>query len=228
VTQRRALIVGTGGALGPALVSQFAKAGYVVDAIVRRSQSITSTEAAFTQACDLTATDSARRILDRWAAQRGGVDVVVFNVAALVAGTFQSLALEDFERSFHASVGAAVICVQAVLPGMLERGAGTLLFTGATASVRGSSGFSAFAAAKFALRGLAQSLAREYQPRGIHVAHIVLDGLLRGSPSVSRFAGKPSLALDPDDVAKAYVWLAAQAPSSWTHELDLRHHEERF
>jgi NAD(P)-dependent dehydrogenase (short-subunit alcohol dehydrogenase family) len=103
-----------------------------------------------------------------------------------------------------------------------------LLFSGATASVRGSSGFSAFAASKFALRGLVQSLAREHQPRGIHVAHVLLDGLLLGSPSVERFGGQASKALVPDDIAKAYVWLAEQPPTAWTHELDMRHHEERF
>jgi len=228
MTPRRALVCGAGGALGPALVRQFAMAGYLVDAIVRRPESIGSIEAASIEACDLTATDLARPVLERLVHHRGGVDVMVFNVAALVTGEFQSLTRDDFERAFQASVGAAVTCVQAVLPGMLERGVGTLLFTGATASIRGSSGFSAFAAAKFALRGLVQALAREHQPHGIHVAHIVLDGLLQGSPSVARFAGKASVALDPDEVARTYVGLAAQAPSAWTHELDLRHHEERF
>ena len=226
--RKRALIAGAGGSLGHALVRQFTAAGYVVDAIVRRPESIPAVGAASTIACDLTVEDTARPALARLVEHGDGVDVLVCNVAALVTGEFASLERRDFDRSFQASVGTAVTCVQAVLPGMLRQGSGAVLFSGATASIRGSSGFSAFASAKFALRGLAQSLAREHQSHGIHVAHVLLDGLLSGSASVARFGGKATKTLDVEDVAKAYVWLAEQPSSAWTHELDLRHHEERF
>ncbi|HKE48153.1 MAG TPA: SDR family NAD(P)-dependent oxidoreductase [Rhodanobacteraceae bacterium] len=226
--QRRALIAGAGGSFGTALVRRFTQAGYAVDAIVRRPESIPAVGTASTIACDLTVEATARPALERLVAQADGIDVLVFNVATLVTGSFEKLARDDFDRCFQASVGAAVTTVQAVLPCMLRRGAGAILFSGATASIRGSSGFAAFAAAKFALRGLAQSLAREHQPHGIHVAHVLLDGLLRGSASVTRFGANAAKTLDVDEVAKTYVWLAEQPRSAWTHELDLRHHEERF
>ena len=92
----------------------------------------------------------------------------------------------------------------------------------------GRSVFAAFAAAKFGLRGLAQSLARELQPQGIHVAHVVLDGFLLGSPSVQRFGGPAPRTIDPAEVARAYRWLAEQNRSAWTHELVLRPNSERF
>jgi len=156
------------------------------------------------------------------------VDVLICNAAHLVVAPVMELGAADFEESLRIGVGTAFHCIQAVLPAMLERGRGTLLLSGATASLRGSARFAALAAAKFALRGFAQSLARELQPQGIHVAHVVLDSLLRGSPSVQRFGGNDSRGLDPAEVARAYRWLAEQNDSAWTHELDLRPHGERF
>jgi len=103
-----------------------------------------------------------------------------------------------------------------------------VIFIGATASVRGSAKFAALAAAKFALRGFAQALARECQPQGVHVVHLVIDGLLRGSPSIARFGGSEARAIPPAEVARACRWLAAQPPSAWTHELDMRSSAERF
>jgi len=121
-----------------------------------------------------------------------------------------------------------VHCARLVLPGMLQRGSGTVLFSGATASLRGGAGFAAFASAKFALRGLAQSLAREFQPAGIHVAHVVLDGIIGGTPSVARTGIDPAKTLDPAGIARAYAALLAQDKAALTHELDLRPNAERF
>ena len=134
----------------------------------------------------------------------------------------------DFEATWRTSVLGAVACAQAVLPGMVQCGRGALIFSGATASIRGAARFAAFAVAKFALRGLAQSLAREYHAQGVHVTHVVLDGLLRGSKSVARFGGRDKAAIDPTEVAKTYRWLAEQEQSAWTHELDLRPASEKF
>jgi NAD(P)-dependent dehydrogenase (short-subunit alcohol dehydrogenase family) len=111
---------------------------------------------------------------------------------------------------------------------MSARGRGTVIISGATASTRGTARFSAFAAAKFALRGLAQSLAREYQPAGVHVAHVILDGLLRGSKSVRRFGARDEDAMDPHAVALAFRQLAEQGSTAFTHEIDLRPHAGRF
>ena len=117
---------------------------------------------------------------------------------------------------------------RAVLPHMASRGAGTILLTGATAGLRGGAKFAAFASAKFALRGLAQSLSREFGPQGIHVAHVVLDGLIDEAQTERRFGPSNATRMDPDAVARAYLDLARQHPSAWTHELDMRPYSERF
>ena len=156
------------------------------------------------------------------------MDVAVCNAAHLVVAPFADLALEDFDESWRVSLGSAFACARAVLPAMAARGRGALLMTGATGSIRGTARFAAFAAAKFALRGLAQSLAREYQPAGVHVAHVVLDGVLRGSASERRFAKDEGQCIEPQAVESIYRQLAEQPASAWTHELDLRPHRERF
>ena len=141
---------------------------------------------------------------------------------------FLELAAADFESSWRAGVVSAAAAARAVLPGMLRERSGTILLTGATASLRGSANFAAFAVAKFGLRALAQSLAREYQPQGIHVAHVVLDGVLRGSGSAARFQLGDDRTLDPAAVARTYRQLAEQPRSAWTHELELRPASEKF
>jgi NAD(P)-dependent dehydrogenase (short-subunit alcohol dehydrogenase family) len=117
---------------------------------------------------------------------------------------------------------------QIVLPHMIARGGGVIVLTGATAGIRGAAQFSAFASAKFALRGLAQSLAREFGPKGVHVAHVILDGLIDERQTDQRFGPTPSTRMNPDTVADAYLHLAWQHPSAWTQEMDLRPSSERF
>jgi NAD(P)-dependent dehydrogenase (short-subunit alcohol dehydrogenase family) len=122
----------------------------------------------------------------------------------------------------------AMISAQSILPHMIARGKGAIILTGATAGIRGAAQFSAFASAKFALRGLAQSLARECGPKGVHVAHVVLDGLIDEAQTDQRFGPPQSARMDPDAVASIYLELASQHPSAWTHEMDLRPFSERF
>jgi NADP-dependent 3-hydroxy acid dehydrogenase YdfG len=210
MSPRLAVIAGAGGVLGAALVGEFEAAGYDV-ATLRRD-----------------AIAQGASAVGEIVATHGAVDVLVYNAAHLVVAPFAELTGADFEAAWRASVLGAVACSQAVLPGMLRRRRGALLFSGATASVRGAARFAAFASAKFALRGLAQSLAREHHAQGVHVAHVVLDGLLRGSPSVGRSGGRADQALDPGEVARAYRWLAEQPASAWAHEIDLRPHSEKF
>ena len=226
---RHVVIAGGGGVLGHALGQEFAAAGYVVTSLRRlRKVAAGERDAVHTVACDLRDRAATRDALARAAAARGPVDVLVCNAAHLVVAPVAELTAGDFDESLRVGVGAAFHCVQAVLPSMLARGSGTILCSGATASMRGSARFAALAAAKFALRGFAQALARELQPQGIHVAHVVLDGLLLGSPSVQRFGGDDSRSIDPAEAARAHRWLAEQNRSAWTHELDLRPHSERF
>ena len=117
---------------------------------------------------------------------------------------------------------------QAVLPHMAARKQGTVIFSGATAGLRGGANFSAFASAKFALRGLAQALAREFGPKGVHVAHVVIDGLIEAPQTDLRFGPAPTGRMDSKSVAQAYLGLAAQNPSAWTQEMDLRPFAEKF
>jgi NAD(P)-dependent dehydrogenase (short-subunit alcohol dehydrogenase family) len=128
---------------------------------------------------------------------------------------------------------AGFLLAQAVLPDMLARRAGTIIFTGASGSLRGSANFSPFAAAKAALRMTAQSVAREFGPQGIHVAHVIVDGIIDGDrarsamPGVEARFGEDGL-LHPDEIAKMYLMLHRQHRSAWTHELDLRPWSEKF
>lgn len=210
-----ALVAGSGGPLGQALLAEFSDAGYVV-AGLRKAD------------CDLADAAAAEQHITRLAAIHGPVDVLIFNAGHLLIAPFLQLDAANFDICWRAGPAAAANCARTVLPQMLVRGHGSMVFTGATMSLRGSSGFSAMASGKFGLRGLAQSLAREFQPQGIHVAHVLLDGLLEGSPSTQRFGERQTAPLDPRAVAASYRWLVEQTPTAWTHELDLRTASEKF
>lgn len=222
-----ALIVGAGGVLGAALCDEFAGQGYDVVGL-RRARETSVRRGVEILACDLWNPVGVARVAQDAVGRRGRVDVLICNAARFVSGAFAELAYQDFEAAWCVSVGSAIGAAHAVLPSMLARGRGALIFTGATASLRGSARFSAFAASKFALRGLAQALAREYQPQGVHVAHVVVDGLLRGSPAVVRFGGHEQRTIDPRALAVLYRELARQPADAWTHEIDVRPRGERF
>lgn len=212
---RIVVIAGAGGVLGEALRREFGEAGDTVVGLRRAD-------------VDLADGEAVRQRIAAVEAEHGRIDVLVCNAARLLIAPFTETSLAEAETVWRACVTSAFGAAQGALPGMRQRGRGTIVFSGATASLRGSAKFAAFAAAKFALRGLAQSLAREVQPEGVHVAHVVIDGLLRGSPSSQRFAKPEAPMLDPADVARSYRWLADQPPSAWTHELDLRPPGEKF
>jgi NAD(P)-dependent dehydrogenase (short-subunit alcohol dehydrogenase family) len=225
VTAKVALVVGAGGVLGGALCEEFRDAGYQVLGLRRAAAE--GAGGVRLAACDLSDPAATWRAANAIVAEFGHVDVAICNAAHLAVATFAELALDDFNQAWRVCVGSAVACARAVLPAMTARSGGALIVSGATASLRGSARFSAFASAKFALRGLAQSLAREYQPAGVHVAHVVLDGLLRGSASAARFATRDAY-FEPREVAKVYRSLTEQHPSAWTHELDQRPHAGSF
>lgn len=158
----------------------------------------------------------------------GPIEVYVHNTAAIVRGPFLECSSADFETAWRASVLSALNMTRNILPKMLEHQKGTIIFTGATASVRGSAHFSPFAAAKFALRGLAQSLAREMGPKGVHVAHVIVDGLIWGDRVERIFHAKREACIEGEAMADVYLDLIRQHPSCWTHELDLRPSMENF
>jgi NADP-dependent 3-hydroxy acid dehydrogenase YdfG len=215
VSKPFALIAGSGGVLGDALVREFVGAGYTV-AGLRRAD------------CNLADAASTAQVIAALQEHHGPVDVLLYNAGHLAVAPFLEADPASFDACWQAGPAGAANCARTVLPGMLARGRGCMVFTGATASLRGSAGFAAMSVGKFGLRGLAQALAREFQPQGIHVAHVVLDGLLGGSASVLRFGAPGAHAMDPRDVAANYRWLVEQPRSAWTQEIDLRTTSGKF
>jgi NAD(P)-dependent dehydrogenase (short-subunit alcohol dehydrogenase family) len=161
------------------------------------------------------------------------LEVVVFNIGANVRHEIRDTTARVFTKVWEMACFAGFLAGREAAKVMVPRGTGTILFTGATASIRGAAGFAAFAAAKSGLRALAQSMARELGPLGIHVAHIVIDGAIDGAFIRSIYADvaerlERDEILKPEQIAQNFVWLHKQARSAWTHELDLRPWAERF
>jgi len=220
------LIVGGGGVLGGALAQVFSSAGYTVVGLRRGEAAMGGSMRSLT--CDLQDATQTRAAVSAAIEEYSGIEVLICNAASFHCAPFMTLSDADFAETWRASVASSVGAAQAALPSMLGQGRGVILFSGATASLRGAANFAAFASAKFAVRGLAQSLAREYQARGVHVAHIILDGILGGSGSAQRLGVAPDHAIDPHGAAVEYLRLAEQPASAWTHELDLRPSTEKF
>ena len=177
---------------------------------------------------DLSDPDLTAPIIADLIAEHGPPKIVVHNTAELVVAPFAETTLDDFQRTWTSMVQTLVVLAQSVMQPMVRGGGGALIVSGATASRRGGARFSAFASAKFALRGLTQSLAREYQPAGVHVAHVLLDGIIDTARSRDRHSLDPTKMMKPEDIAQAYWQLAQQPRSTWTHELDLRPLSEAF
>jgi NAD(P)-dependent dehydrogenase (short-subunit alcohol dehydrogenase family) len=175
--------------------------------------------------CDITQPDQVAAALGP---DTDRVRVFIHNAHSLTIGASADTTLGEFERAWRVACFGAMTVAKLVLPAMAARGDGAIIFSGATASLRGGANFSAFASAKFALRGLAQSLARECGPRGIHVAHVVIDGLIEEAQTQERFGRSQAMRIDPDRIAQIYLEIVRQHPSAWTHELDLRPHGEGF
>jgi NAD(P)-dependent dehydrogenase (short-subunit alcohol dehydrogenase family) len=158
----------------------------------------------------------------------GPLECVVFNAGAFLPGSILDIAPSDFERCWRVGAFAGFLTGQAAALRMVARESGTILFTGATASLRGGANFANLASPKFALRALAQSMARELGPRGIHVAHVIIDGHI-GGPAGSDDGGRlPDSRLAPDAIAAVYLDLHRQHRSAWSQEIDLRPWAERF
>ena len=220
-----ALIAGAGAGLGQSLCRRFESGGYHVVGLGRTEPEATS--GAF-HALDLADEAKSGAVIRDLIGEHGAPKVVIHNTAELVISPLVETALDDYRRCWSSMVQSAIVLAQGVMPAMKEAGGGSFLVSGATASLRGGARFSAFASAKFALRGLTQSLAREYQAEGIHVAHVILDGIIDTARSRDLHDLDPAKMLDPADIAEAYWQLAHQPKSTWTHELDLRPASERF
>lgn len=222
-----AMIVGSGTGLGATLAENFVDAGYQVVGL-NRSPNIRGIDGIDNRQLDASDTKQVTQLLNELIQQYGEPDVVIHNAAQLYIKPFMDTTTEDFETAWQSMVLSAVNILQTVLPGMAQRGAGTVIVSGATASIRGGAKFSAFASAKFALRGLTQSLAREYQSQGVHIAHVILDGILDTPRSRQLHSLDPARMMNTEDVAGVYLQLVQQGASTWTHELDLRPSTETF
>ncbi len=180
---------------------------------------------------DATDEIAVRRMVEQ-AEALGMVELAVFNVGNNVPADFLEMDADLFRGCWQTACFAGFHFARAVLPGMAERRRGTLIFTGASASLRGKPGYAAFAVAKAGLRALSQSLAREFGPRGIHVAHVIVDGSIDGERIRARpqFAERKAesrlIGLDP--LAQSYMFLHHQPANGWTHELDMRTFAEPF
>ncbi len=172
-------------------------------------------------------------LIEKIETEIGPIEVAVFNIGANVRFSVTETTAQVYRKVWEMAAYAGFLMGREAAKVMLPRQRGTIIFTGATASLRGSAGFSAFAGAKHALRALAQSMARELGPLNIHVAHVVVDGAIDSTfireihPDADAARAEDAI-LSPDEIAKNYVWLYKQQRSAWTHELDLRPWKEKW
>lgn len=230
MNQPLAIIAGAGPGLGEGLMEGFRARGCHAIGLTR-SGSVNGGSAktgADIRACDLTNAAQVKDVLGSLIAEFGAPKIVVHNTANLVIAPFLETRPEDMEACWRNMVLSAAILAQNTLQPMMDAGGGTFIVSGATASLRGGARFAAFASAKFALRGLTQSLAREFQPGGVHVVHAILDGIIDTARSRQMHNLDPAKMMKPEELAEVYWTLSQQPPSVWTHELDLRPRSEGF
>jgi NAD(P)-dependent dehydrogenase (short-subunit alcohol dehydrogenase family) len=227
---RTALIIGVGGGLSASVARTFAKAGIKISLAARRAADLAPLAKevggkAF--ACDATKHADVSKLFAEVESAFGEPDVVVYNASYRTRGPFIELDPAEVEKTLIVSAFAGFLVGQEAAKRMLVNKHGAILFTGASASVKGYAQSAPFAMGKFALRGLAQSMARELSPQGIHVAHVVIDGGIR---SVQRQdpPDKPDSLLHPDAIAQTYLDLLRQHRSAWAWEIELRPWVERF
>jgi len=227
---KSALIVGVGPGLSASLARLFTKHGLQVALASRNPDKLTALAhetAAATFACEATEPEEVAALFDVVVATQGVPDIVVYNASARARGPITDLEPEAVARAIAVSGYGGFLVAQQAARVMVARGSGCILLTGASASVKGYVHSAAFAMGKFALRGLAQSMARELAPQGVHVAHFVIDGGIRSATRQDP-ANQPDSLLDPDAIAEAYWQVAIQPRSAWTWELELRPWVEKF
>lgn len=232
-----AVVIGVGPGLGAAVAKRFAREGFAIGLMARSEESLSAARdevegaggTALAIQADATDSASVAQAFDKVREELGDPEVFVYNAGAFQMGSILELTPEQFDDCFRANCSGAFYGAQQVLPAMLEKGRGTIIFTGATAALRGGANFAALATGKFGLRALAQSTAREFGPQGIHVAHVIVDGQI-DTPRVREMwpEREEHTMLSPDAIADNYWWLHAQDPTTWTLEMDLRPAVEQF
>jgi len=227
---RTALIVGAGSGLSASLARLFSKNAMQVALAARTTDKLASLAAetgAKVFACDATQRAEVEKLFAQMDGSLGAPDVVVYNASFRTRGPLADLEPADVEKAMAVSAFGGFLVAREAARRMLPQGRGAILFTGASASVKGYAQSAPFAMGKFALRGLAQSIARELGPRGIHIAHFVIDGGIRSARRLVS-PDKPDALLDPDAIAQSYLHVLQQPRSAWTFELELRPWVESF
>jgi NAD(P)-dependent dehydrogenase (short-subunit alcohol dehydrogenase family) len=225
-----ALIVGAGSGLSASIAKSFAGAGMKIALAARSVDDLGPLAAeigAKTFAADATNRDAVKKLYADLAGALGDPYAVVYNASYRTRGPFIALDPAEVEKSITVTAFGGFLVAQEAARRMLPKAAGAILFTGASASVKGYAQSAPFAMGKFALRGLAQSMARELGPQGIHVAHVVVDGGIR-SAHRPEAADRPDAMLDPDAIAASYLHLLTQPRSAWSWEIEVRPWVEKF
>ncbi|MEL8054704.1 MAG: SDR family oxidoreductase [Pseudomonadota bacterium] len=241
MSDKVALVIGAGDATGGAIARRFAREGYIAVGTRRTADAleplVKQIEAeggrAVGMGSDARDESQVEALFERIESEIAPVEVLVFNIGANVFFPITETTARVYRKVWEMAAFAGFLTGREAARRMVPRGQGTIIFTGATASMRGGSGFSAFSGAKFALRALAQSMARELGPQGIHVAHTIIDGAIDTEWIKQNFPDRYALKdqdgiLNPDAIAEAYWQLHVQPRSAWTHELDLRPWMEKF
>ena len=233
MTDSIAVVAGVGPGLGASLVRQFASAGLTVVAAARNANRLTGLkeelgDRVHLHDCDLTSEQAVSSLFEH-VDTLGTLEAAIYNAGGFQRARVLDIDPTDFEQCWRVGCYGGLLFAQAAGQRLQGQGKGTILFTGATASLRGGAGFANLASPKFALRALAQSLARELAPEGVHVAHAIIDGQIRSDQygHLMEERGPDSL-LDPDAIAAQYLQVHQQPRSAWTFELDLRPWTERF
>ena len=224
----RVLIVGAGSGLSASLVRLFTAEGMAVALAARRPeklQALCAETGARAHACDAVNPQDVQRLFAELEGSSGAPDAVVYNASGRVRGAFADLEPEDVKKAIEVTAFGGFLVAREAVRRMLPKNHGAVLFTGASASVKGYAQSAPFAMGKFALRGLAQSMARELGPQGIHVAHFVIDG---GIAREGRTPSGNDALLDPDAIAINYLHVMLQPRSAWTFEIELRPWVEKF
>ena len=229
------IVIGAGDALGGSVAKRFAREGYEAVVVRRHADQLESLAAAIRAeggiahpvGADARKEDEMVALFERVEAEIAPIEVCVFNIGANVRFPITEMTSRVFTKVWEMACFSGFLAGREAAKAMLPRGRGTIIFTGATASVRGRDGFAAFAAAKHGLRAVAQSMARELGPKGIHVAHTLIDGAIDTAWIAENFPERSATQsedgiLNPDHIAESYWMLHRQPRDAWTHELDLR------
>lgn len=227
---RSGLIVGTGPGLSASLARRFARSGMKVAVAARDTAKLAplcAETGAVAYGCDAADPAAVAALFERVEAAQGAPDVVVYNASSRVRGPVAELEPEAVRKAMEISAFGAFLVSREALRRMLPKGEGAILLSGATAGVKGFANSASFAMGKFALRGLAQAMAREAAPQGVHVAHVVIDGGIRSAARPVE-AERPDSLLDPDAIAQTYWHLMQQHRSAWSWEIEVRPWVEKF